>query len=214
MQTRPLLARRIMNIINRRTLAVFCIVAGVTYLAAPPLQMYLKRHEGSQVNPSLVQRTQTLGIATHVDEGLPGVISRIKIDRLGIDLPVQPAVYNPANQTWNLDITHAFYAPAHSEETGNFGTSFIYAHNRKGMFYELRGAAAGEVLELVDQNGKSSFYEYQSDAIISPDNIAELQYNRPQTIALVTCDGPTFAERRVMFFNPIEPTAVKKTVLR
>lgn len=133
---------------------------------------------------------------------IQGNPTRLKINRLGLDLSVVPGNYDAATRTWNVSDTEAFYATP-SQQPGTVpGTTLIYGHNRVDAFAPLAAVGPNEIVELTLEDGTRLSYTYSHDARITPDSTSILTERSlyPQLV-LMTCDGLFNEVRRVMYFT-------------
>lgn len=144
---------------------------------------------------------------TRPAKGKMAVPSRIIIDAVSINLPVEPVPLE--NGTWSVSESVANFAEGTSlinAEAGNVG---IFAHDRLKGFKDIKGLKEGDTivvygnLQSVQGSGDNKFfptsikstYSVEYASITEPTNV-EVFYETPDpTLTLVTCSG-VFSERR------------------
>jgi sortase (surface protein transpeptidase) len=125
---------------------------------------------------------------------------RIRIPRLGIDLPLQegdqvrdvPSGTGPGATPEGA----AFHFPG-TAVPGQVGNSFVYAHARVGMFLSLWRAAVGDRVEIGRPDGSTLAYTVAEvhPAVPSKDT-SWLQPTDDERLTLQTSTGPTPAYPR------------------
>ncbi len=133
---------------------------------------------------------------------IQGIPTRLKIERLGMNLAVLQGNYDPETLAWTLSDTDAFYATPSQQPGTKPGTTLIYGHNRVDAFAPLAAVGQGEVVELTLEDGTRLSYTYSHDARITPEATSILTERSlyPQLV-LMTCDGMFNEVRRVMYFT-------------
>lgn len=129
-----------------------------------------------------------------VDQKNKDLPTRISINSLDIDVPLEPAMVS--NNIWQTTETGASYLKT-SPLPGNKGNSIIYAHNWKSLFGDLVNAKVGqEVVVTYPDNSKKTFViAYTS--VVSPDESTILAPSTDKRITLYTCTGLLDAKRFV-----------------
>lgn len=137
-----------------------------------------------------------------------GAPVRLSVDRLEVDLPVQPGTYDEQTKEWTLTDTDAFFATVSDQPRNRVGSTFIYGHNRPTAFGPLENLTVGDVVRVTTESGAVLTYTYREDAVVTPDFTSVLYEDAdvPQLI-LMTCEGLWSEVRRVMYFTLSEATA-------
>lgn len=133
---------------------------------------------------------------------IQGMPTHLSVERLGVDLVVQPGTYDPVTKEWTLTHTEAFFATMSEEPGTKPGTTFIYGHNRKSAFGPLANVQVGDTVKLTLEDGTVLTYVYARDVKVTPEttNIIYEKSDFPQLV-LMTCDGLFSEARRVMYFT-------------
>ncbi len=128
--------------------------------------------------------------------------TRIRIDRLGLDLPIIEG------DGIDVPLTKAAHFPGTAWPNGN-GNIYLYAHARAGLFMALWNARVGDVVVLYLVNGKTRTYSVDR---ILPDvawnDLTLLDPTPVETLTLQTCVSygdtqPRFA----VIAHPIAPAS-------
>ena len=128
-----------------------------------------------------------------------GVPTRITIPALDIDLPVAEAKVE--NDLWQ---TFAGFA-AHGVGSANPGERsnvVIFAHNRAGLFGNLKYAQVGSEITVLSNNRK---FRYQVSEIkeITPDQTSTIGPTQEETLTLYTCSGENDKKRLIVIARNI-----------
>ncbi len=122
------------------------------------------------------ERIHAWGETLHVAP--PPSLATLKIDRLGVDVPVLEGT-----DEWTLD-----RGAGHIEDTaapGADGNVGIAAH-RDGFFRPLKDARVGDVIELATARGTTR-YRIERTWIVDPDDVSVLDPTPGAALTLVTC---------------------------
>ncbi|MBN1263499.1 MAG: sortase [Candidatus Pacebacteria bacterium] len=111
---------------------------------------------------------------------------KIKIASAGIDLPVEPVTVKGNN--WPLFDEAASYL-AGSGRPGEKGNMIIYAHNRSGLFGNLKRVGEGDLIEIEDGSANRYLYQVADLFTINPDQVGILSFSEESILTLYTCTG-------------------------
>ncbi len=121
---------------------------------------------------------------------------RVRVARLGIDLPLLPGDTVRDTVQASTPIGAAFLLPS-SAPPGSGGNSYIYAHARSGMFLSLWDVRLGDVVEVTVPSGETRRYRVTE---IHPRVVpTDVEYTLPtgdERITLQTSTGPNDADPR------------------
>jgi len=128
--------------------------------------------------------------------------TRLRIERIGIDLPVQNGTYDAATNSWSLSDDSAYFATTTAAPNDAHGNTFIYGHNTDAVLAKTAAIQPGDVATVATSNGFVFRYVYTGDTSVTPDKTAILSEDpaTPQ-LTLMTCEGWWSATRRLMFFT-------------
>jgi LPXTG-site transpeptidase (sortase) family protein len=140
--------------------------------------------------------------ATEVSTPVSGRAVRIQVPSVGIDLAVIDGYYDYTSHEWTLTKTKAQFATPSELPNNTSGTTFIYGHDINAVFHKLHKIAAGQQANVVTANGYRFVYTFRDSVVTSPMAINEVtaQSTKPQ-LSLLTCYGPTSADRRIFYFD-------------
>lgn len=130
-------------------------------------------------------------LSAFVSPSLPKFIS---IPSAKINAEVASGGYK--DNKWILDDNYVLFLPT-SAKLGEGGNTILYAHNREGLFGNLKKASYGDVIVLSDANGKKYKYSIYSIEWIKPYETEKINTYEKDTITLFTCDG-WFDEKRLV----------------
>ncbi len=121
---------------------------------------------------------------------------RVRVARLGIDLPLLPGDTVRDTVLASTPVGAAFLLPS-SAAPGSGGNSYVYAHARSGMFLSLWDVRLGDLVEVTAPSGETRRYRVTE---IHPRVVpTDLEYTLPtgdERITLQTSTGPNDADPR------------------
>ncbi len=151
-----------------------------------------------------------------VQEQVSGPPAQISIKRLNINLPVSAGYYNAASKKWTLDNKHVFTDnftnsnPVISTKQDN--VTVLYGHDLPGLLVNTSQVAYGDILSITTTNGYRFNYYYVDSRVVKPDDTSILhEKNTGNPVALVTCTGAWYQNRRVMYFKLIDAVKIPLT---
>jgi LPXTG-site transpeptidase (sortase) family protein len=127
-----------------------------------------------------------------------GIPTRVIVDSVGIDLPVQVGSYNPENQSWSLDMASAYYADVSMPINNGNGTTMIYGHAQSAIFETLPQVQPGAEASVYTDTGYIFHYEFISSKQVPPTDVSVFTANGPPTLVLQTCIG-VYSELRGLY---------------
>lgn len=125
---------------------------------------------------------------------ISSVPSQITIPALSIDLPVEEAKVE--NGFWQIFDEAASHGIG-SANPGEGSNVVISAHNREGMFGNLKFAQVGNEITVLTKDGK---YIYRVSEIkeVTPDQVETIAPTGEETLTLYTCTGENDEKRLVV----------------
>ena len=132
---------------------------------------YIQAHQSISYNPTptTVQKTQTEPL-------------RISIPQVALSSEVKPG--GIVNGQWILSDIYVHFMTL---DAGANKTLF-YAHERQGLFVNLKRIKKGDNIFVTDNKKKITTYQVYSIESVKPTETNKL-YGDPDTITLYTCDG-------------------------
>jgi len=130
-----------------------------------------------------------------------GIPTRVVVDSISIDLPVRVGSYNPADQTWTLDMQSAFYADRSVPVNDSNGSTLIYGHARQEVFAKLPEISEGATAKVFTDTGKIFSYTFVSSRQVRPDDTTVFVSSGSPMLALQTCSGPFDIYRTLVSFS-------------
>jgi len=132
--------------------------------------------------------------ATPVPALPPGY--RIKIARLGIDLPIEEGDLQRDTVLQQTPENFAFHLPG-SAIPGSGGNSYIYAHARRGMFLNLWSARDGDAVVVVTPDGVEVRYVVSEvHPRVDPTDVSWAAPTASERLTLQTSTGPNAGDPR------------------
>lgn len=123
--------------------------------------------------------------------------TRVRIDRLGIDLSVQTGKYNTSSRQWDIDESNAFFAATSQEPNTRAGGTLVYAHNREALFGRTIELQPGDIVTLETQSGETYEYAVHAKEDVNPSDTNILHYRGKPMLTLLTCSGENDSTRRL-----------------
>lgn len=121
---------------------------------------------------------------------------RIRVPRLGIDLPIAEGnLYRDTVQQQTPE-NFAFHFPG-TAIPGTVGNSYLYAHARRGMFLSLWNAAVGDEVTITTPAGAElKFKVTEIPGRVPPEDVSWLQPSSDERLTLQTSTGPNPGDPR------------------
>ncbi len=135
---------------------------------------------------------------------IPAVIgtpTRIVVPSLAIDLNVSIGSYNPADSSWTIGPTNAYYADPSLPVNDSNGRTLIYGHAQSQVFGRLPNIQAGAEALVYTDTGYVFHYGYQSMRAVVPTDSSIFSADGPPTLVLQTCTGDWDAYRALYSFE-------------
>ena len=115
---------------------------------------------------------------------------RIRLPRLGIDLPIAEGDVERDVIVQQTPENFAFHLPG-TAIPGTFGNSYIYAHARRGMFLSLWNARVGDQVSIARPDGvELKFVVTAVYPRIPPEDTSRIQPAGDERLTLQTSTGP------------------------
>lgn len=121
---------------------------------------------------------------------------------LGKKLDVKPGTYDNASQTWTLNDSDVFInaAQPYVSSKKDAPLAFLYGHNTSQVLGETVKLKPGDKL-LVRTANRIFTYRFSQALLVQPDQTSVITDTSRGQLALLSCEGPRSAERRVMYFS-------------
>jgi sortase (surface protein transpeptidase) len=121
---------------------------------------------------------------------------RIRLPRLGIDLPIAEGDVERDVIVQQTPENFAFHFPG-TAIPGTFGNSYIYAHARRGMFLSLWNARVGDQVSIATPTGiELKFVVTAVHPRIPPEDTSWIQPAGDERLTLQTSTGPNREDPR------------------
>jgi hypothetical protein len=169
----------------------------VVYLALALTGCTLAGLRAPDISPSPSLATSappTPGLTITPTPGAPPPIPdgyRVKVARLGIDLPIREGIVQRDVEQQQTPEDFAFHLPG-TALPGQVGNSYFYAHARRGMFLSLWDAKVGDLVEIVTPDGRTLQYEVSEvRPRVAPTDVSVAQPATDERLTLQTSTGPS-----------------------
>ena len=132
---------------------------------------------------------------------IAGKPTHIAIPSVSIDLEIIPGYYNATNESWTLTLDKAQWGAITSQPNNKAGMTYIYAHDRKHVFYDLPNIKPGDKAIVTTANHHTFTYTYKSNTIVSPSDTSLFNYRGRPILVLQTCTGLWYQYRQLFVFD-------------
>jgi LPXTG-site transpeptidase (sortase) family protein len=126
--------------------------------------------------------------------------THISIDRIGLSVDIEPGYYDATQGVWTVSDTKAQFATTTSQPNKTAGNTFIYGHNRAGIFGNLHKSKVGDEAIVTTTHGVFT-YKLVSYRDVSPNDTSLFTYTGKPILTLQTCSGSWDQYRRLFVFN-------------
>ncbi len=126
---------------------------------------------------------------------------RIQIPALHIDLPVIDGYYNKNSKTWTLTKDKVQYATITPQPNNREGNTFLYGHNRPGVFNVLNKVKPGDEVSIMTSNGHTFTYTFRTAYETSPNDVSLFEYKGAPILTIQTCSGVWYQNRQLFTFD-------------
>jgi len=117
---------------------------------------------------------------------------RIRLPQLGIDLPIVEG------DGWDPPLDKAAHYPG-MKWPGEGGRSFVYAHDRPGMFGPLERASVGQQVQVIGPDGSVREYVIRTYTRSWPvTDTSILQPTDHEELILYTCTSFTYSDPKIV----------------
>ncbi len=189
---------RVFKLIN--IIACILIIIGVSLLLIA--SHVRKLNAATQASPGFTTENSTARTISDptTTQGNP---VDLRIPSLNIDKQIIKGVFDKNTQQWTLTLDKVQYAAMTNQPNDKQGVTFMYAHNRRGLFAKLPSIKAGAIAEVITDNGYIFQYKFISSKRISPTDISVFSYQGSPILVLQTCVGAFFQDRQLFTFELI-----------
>jgi LPXTG-site transpeptidase (sortase) family protein len=193
---------------NKQRFSFICgislIVIGLALAVNPTLEYWRSKHvEHVATSPFSVVASATPAFPQQpvVFKGEP---VRLQIPALKIDLNVIDGYYNKNSKTWTLTKDMAQYATITPQPNNQEGNTFIYGHNRPGVFNTLSKIAVGDEAIITTDNGHVFTYRFRTAYETNPNDNSLFQYTGAPILTVQTCSGVWYQNRQLFTFDLVK----------
>ncbi len=171
-------------------------------LAIDPVTQLWRSHHVAHVG------TSPFGVVASTASALPaqasyfsGEPTRIRIPSLNIDLSVVDGYYNKTTKAWTLTKDKVQYATITPQPNNKSGNTFMYGHNRPGVFNTLNKIKVGDEAIVTTANGHTFTYKFRTAYETNPNDDSLFQYQGAPILTVQTCSGVWYQNRQLFTFD-------------
>jgi len=180
---------------------VILIGVGLMLAIGPVTELWRSKHvEHVAASPFSVVAAAAPAVAAK-----PALMSgepvRIQIPSLHIDLPVIDGYYNKNSKTWTLTKDKVQYATVTPQPNNQEGNTFLYGHNRVGVFNVLNKIKPGEEVIITTSNGHTFTYTFRAAYETNPNDASLFEYKGAPILTIQTCSGVWYQNRQLFTFD-------------
>ena len=155
--------------------------------------------------------TSPFSVIAHASPAIaatPALVSgepvRIQIPALAIDLSVIDGYYNQNSKTWTLTKDKVQYATVTPQPNNREGNTFLYGHNRPGVFNTLNKIKPGDKVIITTSNGHTLTYTFRTAYETNPNDSSLFEYRGMPILTIQTCSGVWYQNRQLFTFDLTE----------
>ncbi len=150
---------------------------------------------------NLINKAQSQELTTDSnDNSIPAALS---IPNIQLEVLIEDGQYDQESDSWNISDSFAYYAKESQPLSSKLGNTVIYAHNKNHLFGNLRDLSPGDTAEIIDANGFSYQFTYQTNIETSPKDTSVFYSDDFHQLVLITCSGFFDQYRSLYFFSAI-----------
>jgi LPXTG-site transpeptidase (sortase) family protein len=177
-----------------------CLVIGGALLGFTPFTEYWRSKHVPHVSAS-----PFIGTAAALPETVKPTIEgrpvRIEIPALSIDLPVVDGHYNTTRRSWTLSNDKVHYAVMTALANDKAGNTFVYGHNKVGVFRTLSRIKLEDKAIITTDNGHRFTYSFNGALETVPTDDALFHYQGEPILTVQTCSGAWYQNRQLFTFS-------------
>jgi hypothetical protein len=158
-----------------------------------------------------VAKVLTVPFSTAATAGLPAVQApaqavsgkpvRFQLPALRLDLQVIDGHYDSVSKTWTLSKDKVQYATDTPLANNTGGNTFMYGHNRVGVFKTLYQVKIGDEAIVTTDNGHTFTYKFRAAYETDPSDQSLFSYQGAPILTVQTCSGLWYQNRQLFTFT-------------
>lgn len=178
--------------------AAILLIAGISLIISSKL---IQSSESQlQAQPAFTPENTAQVVVTD-PAAITGKPISLSISDLNVDNSVIDGVFDKQSQKWTLTLDKVQYAVMTAQPNDKRGMTFMYGHNRKGVFSKLPSIKEGSIAEVKTENGHEFTYRFVGSKKTSPEDVSVFSYDGPPVLVLQTCVGAFFQDRQLFTFE-------------
>ncbi len=179
-----------------------CLILGGVVLGYSP---FIQNWRSARV-PRVATSPFLGNVASAQTDILPEIVVsgkpiRLQILSLGIDLPIVDGVYNAKSQKWTLSNDKVHYATMTALANNTQGNTFLYGHNKKGVFNTLNRITLDAEAIITTDNGHTFTYTFRGALETVPTDDSLFRYEGKPILTIQTCSGAKYQNRQLFTFD-------------
>jgi len=180
---------------------VILIGVGLMLATGPITELWRSKHvESVAASPFSVVANAAPAVSVQ-PAPISGEPVRIQIPALHIDLPVIDGYYNKNSKTWTLTKDKVQYAAITPQPNNREGNTFMYGHNRPGVFNILNKLQPGNEVIITTSNGHTFTYTFRTAYETNPNDTSLFEYKGAPILTIQTCSGVWYQNRQLFTFD-------------
>lgn len=132
---------------------------------------------------------------------LSGVPQHLAIPSVHISVGIDQGTYIASTKTWTLGETRPSYATNTPLPNTQGGNTYMYGHNRAGIFANLPKVQPGAKAIVTTTNGHMFIYQMVSVKDVKPTDTSLFDYRGSPILTLQTCTGLFYQNRHLVTFK-------------
>lgn len=129
--------------------------------------------------------------------------TRLLLPSVNLAVDIDDATIDIKKNDWPLSSTNAQYANFTPGLGSKKGTMLIYGHNTWQVMRKTNDLKVGDILTLIDTNGRAWRFIMTNEENITPENVGFIYEDVPFRVVVFTCNGFYDQYRRLMYFSPV-----------
>jgi LPXTG-site transpeptidase (sortase) family protein len=183
---------------------IILLGVGMILAIGPITEYWRTKHVTNVTSSPFSVVASTVPVLSKPAAAISGKPTRIQIPALDIDLSIVEGHYNQKSKTWTITNDKVQFATITAEPNNKEGNTFLYGHNRKGVFSTLNKIHAGDEAIVTTDNGHTFTYTFQAAFETIPSDNTLFDYKGAPILTIQTCSGVWYQNRQLFTFNLVE----------
>ena len=151
------------------------------------------------------EKIATVQQSAPVEAKKPALVTPVRLimPSINVALDIDDSTIDLTKNNWPLSDDKVHYANFTPQLGAEKGTMLLYGHNTPQLLRPTADLKIGDKITLVDTEGASHEFVYESQRKITPEQTEFIYEDTPFRIVMFTCDGWGDQYRRLMYFSPV-----------